>query len=809
MSYNRWRPMLWLESIWLDLRFAVRQFLNAPAFSAIAVLILALGIGMDGAVFTVTNAVLFKGFRLVHRNDRVLYIHDERNGQYSGVSYPDFEDWRREAKAFDGMGAVADLKFALEDRNGLPERYTATEITTDGFRLLGQRPILGRDFTASDEGVAILSFGFWERRFGKDPAIIGRTLDLSGTPTTVIGVMPAGFSFPQDQDLWIPLVPAQNVQKRDARGLWFAFGHLRDGASLEEARAELEGIGNRLTAAYPQTNQGEVPRPHTFSEFFIGPDARVIYGMLWGAVGFVLLIACANLTNLLLARLMARSREISQRFALGASRLRIFRQLFIGNLLLAAAGGLLGWWIAKMTVLSYAQATNPAAGEWRHDLLDYSMDYRAWAYIFAITLTTAFLFGLLPLRYSKEGTRGTAGARGVRRRFHPLLMVQVAFTVILLAGAGAMIHSFLNIYTADVGARTGRVRTMLLHLPEAKYADRAAQVSFFGNLKTRLETIPGVESASIGGAPASGTPRPSAYELPGAEPADEKSRPTAVIETISPDYFRTLGATISVGREFTSFDRSPGDPVAIVNERFAREHWPQQNPLGQRIRLFDGAAPEAWRTVVGVASNIIYDPYRQQIRPVIYVPYAQTARAADMWVLVRSPLSAGDLVASFRHEINALDPSAIIWLGPFNLSERLTAMGAYGDIRNHAVLLLSFACVALLLASFGLYATMAHSVSRRTREIGVRMAVGATPRDIVQLVLKVAMFPLVAGLVIGLAGSLAVSRVLSSELVRVSPADPSSLVAAGSVLLAAAILGCWIPLRHALRLDPALALKGE
>ncbi len=802
--------MLWLESIWLDFRFAARQFLNAPAFSSIAVLILALGIGLDGAVFTVTNAVLFKGFRLVHRNDRVLYIHDERNGQYSGVSYPDFEDWRREAKAFEGMGAVADVKFALDDRNGFPERYTATEITTNGFRLLGQQPILGRDFTPSDEGVAILSFGFWERRFGKDPAIIGRTLDLSGIPTTVIGVMPAGFSFPQDQDLWIPLVPGPSLEKRDARGLWFAFGRLREGAAFAEARAELEGIGSRQASAYPLTNRGEVPRPHTFSGFFIGPDARVIYGMLWGAVGFVLLIACANLTNLLLARLMARSREISQRIALGASRLRIFRQLFIENLLLSAAGGVLGWWVAKMSLLSYARATNPAAGEWRHDLLDYSMDYRAWAYILAITVMTAFLFGLLPaLRYSKQDVRGMAGARGVRRRFHPLLVAQVAFTVILLAGAGAMIHSFLNIYTADVGARTGSVRTMLLHLPEDKYPDRAAQVSFFGNLKTRLEAIPGVESASMGGAPASGAPRPSAYELPGGEPSDEKSRPTAVIETISPDYFRTLGATISAGREFTGFDRSPGDPVAIVNERFAREHWPGQNPLGQRIRLFDGAAPEAWRTVVGVAANIIYDPYRQQIRPVIYVPYAQTARAADMWVLVRSPLPAGDLVAAFRHEVSALDPSAIIWLGPFNLSERLAAIGAYGDIRNHAVLLLSFACVALLLASFGLYATMAHSVSRRTREIGVRMAVGATPRDIVQLILKVAMFPLVAGLMIGLAGSLAVSRVLASELVRVSPADPSSLVAAGFVLLAAAILGCWIPLRRALRLDPALALKGE
>lgn len=816
------RGLPWLDSVLLDCRFAVRRFFKAPTFSAIAVVILALGIGMNGAVFTVTNAVLVRGFRLVNKNDRLMYIHDERNGQYSGASYPDFEDWRSEAKAFDGMGAVADLKITLNDRNGFPERYTATQITANTFRVLGQQPIAGRDFTASDETpgaapVTILSFGFWERRFGKDSAIIGRTLDLSGTQTTVIGVMPRGFSFPQDQDFWIPLVPTRNFQARDTRSLWFAFGRLRDGSTPETARAELEGIGKRLAATYPQTNQGEIPRPHTFSEFFIGPNARMIYGMLWGAVGFVLLIACANLSNLLLARLTARAQEISQRFALGASRQRILRQLFVENLLLSAAGGLLGWWIAKITLLSYAQATNPAPGEWRHDLLDYTMDYRTLTYLFATSVTTAFLFGLLPaLRYSRvdlttalrNGARGAVGGGGANF-FQPLLTVQVALTVILLAGAGTLIHSLLNIYTADVGASTGSIRTMLVHLPEAKYPDRAAQGSFFSNLKTRLEAIPGVESASMGGVPASGAPRPGAYELLGAQFVDEKSRPTAVIETISPNYFQTLGATVFAGREFTRLDRSSGDPVVIVNERFAREHWSAQDPLGQRIRLFNGATAEAWRTVVGVVSNIIYDPNRQQIKPVIYVPYAQTARAADMWILVRSALPAGELTASFRHEINALDPGAVIWLGPFNLAERLAAVGLYGDMRNNAVLLLSFACAALLIASFGLYAAMSHSVIRRTQEIGVRIAVGAAPHDIARLVFKIALYPLVVGLVIGLAGWLAVSRLLSSELVGVSRADPSSLVAAGSVLLASALVGCWIPLRRALRLDAAVALKGQ
>ena len=332
-----------------DFRFALRQLLNAPGFTLMAVAMLALGIGVNAAVFTVTNAVLFKGFRLVDRNDRILYIHSQKNGQYSGVSYPDFEDWRAQAMSFDGMGTVADLRIIVKNRSGFPERYTATRITTNAFRLLGLQPILGRDFASSDAipgaaPVAILSYGFWVRRFGKDPAIIGQTLQINGAPpTAVIGVMPAGFSFPQNQDLWIPLVPAADLQRRDARTLWFAFGRMADGVTIESARAELETIGSRLASAYPRTNQGQVPRPHSFAEFFIGPTATMLYGAMWGAVGFVLLIACANLANLLLARAIGRYREVSVRIALGAGRWRIIRQLLIESVLLSAIGGFFGW----------------------------------------------------------------------------------------------------------------------------------------------------------------------------------------------------------------------------------------------------------------------------------------------------------------------------------------------------------------------------------------------------------------------------------------------------------------------------------
>jgi putative ABC transport system permease protein len=627
--------------------------------------------------------------------------------------------------------------------------------------------------------------------------------------------MPAGFSFPQNQDLWIPLVPAADLQRRDARTLWFAFGRMADGVTIESARAELETIGSRLASAYPRTNQAQVPRPHNFAEFFIGPSATMMYGAMWGAVGFVLLIACANVANLLLARAIGRYREISVRMALGAGHWRIIRQLLIESVLLSAIGGFFGWWIATWGVRAYELATNPPVGEWRRDLLDYTMDYRVFAYVMAISLGTGLLFGFAPaLRLARldlntvlksGGRTATGGGRG--KRLSGLLVIgEVSLAVVLLTGAGVMIRSFLNIYTADIGARTADTRTMLLHLPEAKYLHREAQISFFDRLKTRLEAIPGVESASIGLSPASGIPGRRPYEPAGVGPVVEQNRPTIPVVAIGPDYFRTLGATVLSGREFNKLDGASGVPAAVVNQRFATQHWPEENAVGQRLRLFDGKTPEPWLTVVGVVSNIVYDPSRQEITPVVYLPYGP--RPGGEWVLVRTPLPVGALVTTFRREINALDPDVIIWLGPYNLDDR-AAGGRFGNIRNHTVLFLIFASMALLLASIGLYAVIAHSVSQRTQEIGVRMAVGATARDILKLVIKLGMFPVAIGLVIGLAASFAVNRVLSSDLVRISPTDSITFVIACAVLVLSAALGCWIPARRAVRLDPIAALREE
>jgi putative ABC transport system permease protein len=818
------RGLPWLDGIIQDIQHSVRGLRHSPGFALTAIATLAIGIGVNTAVFTVTNAVLLKGFRLIDRNDRILYIHSQQNGQYSGVSYSDFQDWRTEAKSFEGLGTVADLRITLNDEGGFPQRYAATRITTNAFRLLGQQPILGRDFVESDATpgappVAILNYSFWERRYGKDSTIIGRALHINRTPpTTIIGVMPDGFSFPQNQDLWLPLTPTSDLQPRDARKLWFAFGRMTDGVTKESARAELETIGSRLARAYPRTNQGQVPQLESFSEFFIGSNATLTYAALWGAVGFVLLIACSNLANLMLARAIGRSREISLRIALGAGRWRIIRQALIESLVLTSVGGACGWLIAKWGVRAYELAANPPASEWNHDLLNYTTDYRVLAYFMAIAIGAALFFGLAPsLRFSrldlnavlKDGGHGaTRGGRG--RRLSSLLVVgEMALATVLLAGAGVMIRSFLKIATADVGVPLANTLEMLLHFPEIKYARREAKTSFLDRLKTRLEAIPGVESASIGLPPAGGLPARIPYELAGAGHVDQQSRPRTTVVTIGPDYFRTLSAKVLTGRDFNAFDGDSGPPAVIVNERFASQQWPVQSALGQRLRLFNRDTPQDWLTVVGVVSNIVYDRARQEITPVVYLSYAQAPTPEDMWVLMRTPIPAGGLASSFRQEIGAVDPDVVIWLGPYDLGTRLSIGGPYGSIRNHALMLLIFAAIALALASVGLYTISAYSVSQRTQEIGVRLALGATASDILDLVFKQGMLYVGVGLGIGLAASLAINRLLKAELVQVSPSDPITLAAVSAALIVAAVLGCLIPARRAMRVDPLVALRHD
>ena len=795
-----------------DVRFALRALRRSPAFTAVAIAMLAVGIGINATVFTVTDAVLFKGFPGVERNDRLLYI--STGG--CCISYPDFQDIRAQATSFSGMGITHGIGEILNDGGGFPEHTEVTEVSAGTFQTAGRAPLLGRDVTPSDEvdgaaPVAILNYGFWERRYGKNPAVIGRTVRMNGAATTIIGVMPADFSFPQKVDVWTPLVKTPRVMNRNRTDTWFAFGRVRDGVAIERARAELEGIIQRLETEYPLSDRRFHLTVQDFAGFFVGPTAPLIYGSMLGAVGFVLLIACANLANLLLARALGRSREISVRIALGAGRWRVIRQLLIESLMLSALGGTLGWWIAKAGVSAYATAMAQKSS-WL--IIDYSMDHRVVAYLIAISIATGILFGLAPaLRLSrfdvnvslKDGGRSATIGGGHRHLSTVLVTAEMALAIVLLAGAGVMIRSFLKIHTAQMGVNTGQVLIGSLELPAAKYATPEARSSFYGLLASRLQSAPGAESVALAESlPSWNVPR-APYELEGEPAFDPQRRSKILTMKISPGYFQTLGAQVLSGRDFSAADNPSAIPAAVVNRAFAEKYWPGHDPVGKRLRLFNENTPGPWLMVVGVASNIVQnDNNRQRYEPLVYTAFAQ-APDGGMWVLLRTRIPPLNLANAFRRDVQEIDPDLPMY-GPFVLANRLEA---YWDSRFYGALFLIFAAIALLLASIGIYTVIAHSVRQRTQEIGIRMAVGASNGDIFRLVLVQGMLPLGIGLVIGLAGSLAVNQILKSVLVQVSPSDPVTLFAASAILIVSAALGCLIPIRRALRVDPVIALRYE
>lgn len=816
------RSLPWLESWIADVRYAARIMRRSPGFTATAVAMLAAGIGLNVIVFTVTNTVLFKGFPGVHDSDRLLYITARGSG---GASYADFEDWRAQARSFQGMALVHGVQQTFSDEAGFPESFDATEVTSNTFSLVGQKPILGRDFNAGDDmpgapPVVMLRYGFWERRYGKAPSVIGRVVRLNGVPTTVIGVMPPGFSFPQNQDLWVPLVPTPDVRRRDNHTNWFVLGRLADHASIDEARAEMAAIGKRLELAYPLTNKGFPVEALRFHEFFIGPNATLIYQAMVGAVGFVLLIACANLANLLLARAMTRSREISVRLALGAARWRITRQLLVESVMISSLGGLAGLWLAKWGVQIFALAATGAglsdqiAGTWFDQILDYSMDDRVFAFVTAISIGTGLLFGLAPARRLsaldvnaalKDGARTAGGGRSARLS-GLLVVAEMALAVVLLAGAGVMIRSFLKIYNAEIGFERDGLVTALIGLPDAKYPTPAAQIAFFDRLKAQVEAMPGVDSAAMGSLPAGGSQRVP-FELAGAEPVERQRLPTLSVLTVGPSYFRTLNTPVLDGREFDDHDRESSMPVALVNERFAATHWPGETAIGKRLRLVRAHTPGPWLTVAGVVATVAQnDPLQPEANAAIYLPYQQQGRAS-MWVIARTGLPTGSFAGALRREVHAIDPVLPLRLGPFTVSDRLAERYEYRAMSG--MLFLVCAVAALLLASIGLYAVVAHWVSQRTQEIGIRMAIGGNARDILRLVFRQGVTSLVLGLIIGLGAALLMLPALKAVLIQVSPADPLTLVVASAVLSAAALLGCLIPARRAIRVEPLKALRAE
>ncbi|HEY1909626.1 MAG TPA: ABC transporter permease [Vicinamibacterales bacterium] len=806
-----------------DLRFAVRLLIKDRGFTFVAVLALALGIGVNATVFTFVNAVLIRGLPF-DEPDRILSIgiRDGRDRD-RGLSYPDFQDWRDSTHTLSSLAVFNGATMNVSDEGQTPERYGGPYISANGFGLIGQRPLLGRDFLPEDDApgaaaVVMLGHGIWSNRYGADPAVIGRTIKINGTPATVIGVMPEGFKFPLDADLWQPLAQMPNLlqQKRDAHTLQ-GFGRLAPGATLEQARAELANIAGRLAQDFPDTNKDIRPSVMTFNERYNGGQIKLVFLSLMGAVGFVLLIACANVANLLLGRSAARAREMSVRVSLGATRWRIVRQLLAESLLLSALGGLFGLALAAVGIRLFALATADVGKPY---WIQFTMDARVLAFFAAVCLGTGVIFGLAPALHAskadlnevlKDGGRGSSGGARARRWTSALIVVELALTLVLLAGAGFMMRSFVALYRLDLGIETTHLLTMSLSLPNQKYDTPEQRQAFFTRLDERLGGVAGLQSVTIATAiPMSGGGTRQ-LRIEGRPEAAGVQPPIVTLLVIGPRYFDTLGARLARGRGFDAVDGSPGHQTAIVNQRFVAVHFGNEDPIGRTVTLMPDSpgtltVATVSATIVGISPTI-----RQRFDteadadPVVYLPLrAQPPLYASL--IVRGQQDVANLTTSLREEVRRLDADLPLF-DIHTMNEQLARQR--WSFRIFGTMFGIFAVIALALSAVGLYAVTAYSVAQRTQEIGVRMALGAQASQVWWLILRRSFAQLAIGLGIGLAGALGVGKLLQSLLVQTGTRDPITLGSIAALLVVVSVAACVLPARRATRLDPIAALRYE
>lgn len=795
--------------MWQDIRLAFRVLAKNPGFSAVAIAALAVGIGANATVFSLVNGILFKNLAFAD-SDRVLYItsfNPKSPRGSGGISAPNFYDLRAQVKSFEGLGATGDTRHNLSDDIGVPDSYRGARITANGFRIIGQKPILGRDFLPEDEKpgadpVVILGYSIWENRYGKDASVIGRKIRLSSTPHTVIGVMPKGLAFPGEASLWQPL----DLTGKEPRGDRFlsVFGKLSASTSRAAAQAEIATIAERLAAQYPNDNQDVRYRIQGFNEMTVRGKLRTVFLAMMGAVGFVLLIACANVANLMLARAVGRSREISIRAALGAGRWRVVRQLLTESLLLSAIAGVLALFIARWGVRAFdAAVIDTGKPAW----IDFSLNYVAFAYLAGISFVTAILFGLVPaLRLArldvnsalKDGGRAGAGVRG-KYLSGALVVAEMTLAVVLLTGAGLMMRSFLHAYNRPTGVDSSNVLTMSLELAESKYGKPEQRAQFERSLTQHLQAVPGVEAGAVNVRTHSGD-----FEIEGVQ-TDPKNRPGSDSVLAGEHYFDILRVRAVRGRLFTAADHAAGASVAVVNQAFANRYWPGEEPVGKRFRLIRDKTPKDWITVVGMVPDILQNTSRAEIDPVMFLPYRLDSRTW-MSVLVRTQVPPSSVAQAVRLAIREVDADLPV-RNVRTLDEEI-AMQSW-PLRVFGTMFGIFGGAALLLATVGLYAVVAYGVNQRTPEIGIRVALGASAGSILRMVFTTGMRQVAIGLVLGLGAAFGVTQVISSLLVGVSPTDPLTFGGVAALLMGAATLGCAIPARRAMRVDPAIALRHE
>jgi putative ABC transport system permease protein len=806
-----------------DLRYALRTFSNSPGSTVVAIVVLSLGIGANAAIFSVTNAILFR--TLPYKDPEHLVFVWENNlskaMRQQPVSPADFKDFQTQNQVFDGIGAIRSQTSVLLGGE-VPERIETAAVSPGVFQILGMEPELGRSFARDEDQpdknhVVVLSAGLWQRRFGRDPNILGKRLPLDAGSFSVVGVAPPGFGLPgEHSELWIPYTPDANDFLPSNRGFrqLNVLGLLKPGVSLERAQSEMRIIAARLAGEYPDTNAGYSVALAPLREQLIG-DIRPTLWMLMAAVAAVLLIACVNVAHLLLARAGAREKEIAVRTALGANAARLVRQLLTESILLAVISGLLGlllaywgtWILGKLSPAGLPQAR------------EIPMDWRVLAFTMGVSLITGLAFGLVPALASarsnlnlvlRSGGRGGTGPRTRSRLRDGLLVCEVATSAALLVGAGLLLRSLVRLQEVNPGFRADHVLTLQLSLPQPRYPGLKVGL-FYDQLLSRVAVLPGVESAGVCRfLPLSGSDASANFQIEGQPPLSDADQPRAKYRTASGGYFAALGIPLLGGRLFDSRDNQHTPKVVIINQTAARRYWPNQNPIGKRI--LSGLDDNQWSTIIGVVGDVKHTGLDADTNPETYYHYLQIPpeamnfAEATMALAIRTSADPAAMTSAVREALRTLDPS----LPVFNVhTMRDFLYGSLAQLRFRTFLIGIFAGLALVLASLGLYGVVAYSVSQRTAELGIRVALGAQPGSILKLVVFHTAGLAAIGLAIGVAVTLAGSRIISRFLFGISATDPVTLGTASLVILLVALTASLVPALRAAKVDPATALRAE
>ena len=823
-----------METLVQDLRFGIRLLLKNPGFSAVAILALALGIGANTAIFGVVDAVLFKPLPF-DRPERLLAVWERnltKGEDHDSVMAANYLDWRNRSQVFEQMSAHAGGSVNLTGLE-VPERIRGARLSAGLFPLLGVQPEIGRVFSPDEDQpghqrVVVISNHLWKSRFGGDPEVVGRSITLNNQDYAVVGVMPAGFELPlnEDSEIWTPLVfTPEELTLRNSHYLK-VLGRLKPGASMDQANAEMATIAAQLEKDYPKTNEGTGAAVFPLHSEIVGDIKKPLLIFL-GAVAFILLIACTNVANLMLARAAARQREIAVRVALGASRWRLVRQMLIESMVLGLAGGAAGlllalWGIEFLSAVAQ-QTSVPRAKS-------IGLDARVLLFTFAASIVTGLIFGSVPALQAskpdlndalKEGGRSSGSLRRARTR-NLLVVSEIALAFVLLAGAGLLINSFLRLRAIDPGLHPENVLTMSISLPRQKYSQPEQVIAFHRQLLEQVGALPGITYAgTVTALPYGGSTTSFGYTVESPEAGDQTV--SIVSQQASPDFFRALGIPLVAGRAFDERDIDGAPPVMIVSDSLAKRFWPDQDPLGHRIKWGNKEFGSPWMTVVGVVGDVRLRGLDTPPRPTIYVPHLQlsepikmragmtlrdlmTDDARSIQLVLRSESGMSGLAKAVRSAVWAVDPDQPV-------TREKTMEQVLSDTmvvqRFSTWLLAIFAGIALALAAAGIYGVISYSVSQRTHEIGIRMALGAEQRDVMKLVVGQGMVPALIGLGIGVAAAIGLTRFMTSLLFNVSVTDPLTFGVIGSLLLMVAVAACYLPARRAAKVDPMIALRCE